>query len=125
HGIEHQRCRHQAHREQGEQHHVVLRHRRGGGADAHRAPGVGLFRHGRHHAVLLPNRPAGFSRSTMAMMMKITVAEASGYNTLVNPSISPRPKPVTVAPRIEPMPTITTTANPTRISSAPMFGLTV
>ena len=56
------------------------------------------------------------------MMTKITVFDASGKNTLVRPSMMPRPKPVTIAPRIEPMPPITTTANTTMISSEPICG---
>ncbi len=59
------------------------------------------------------------------MMTKITVLEASGKNTLVRPSMTPRPKPVTIAPMIEPMPPITTTANTTMISSAPICGETL
>jgi hypothetical protein len=56
------------------------------------------------------------------MMTKITVLDASGKNTLVRPSITPRPKPVTIAPMIEPMPPITTTANTTMISESPSAG---
>ena len=59
------------------------------------------------------------------MMTKITVFDASGKNTLVRPSITPRPKPVTIAPMIEPMPPITTTANTTMMRSAPICGLTL
>ena len=50
------------------------------------------------------------------------VADASGQNTLVSPSITPRPKPVTIDPRIEPMPPITTTANTTMIRFDPISG---
>ena len=57
-------------------------------------------------------------------MMKTTVLDASGKNTLVRPSITPRPKPVTIAPMIEPMPPITTTANTTMMMSEPISGLT-
>src|SRR6185437_1721956 len=77
-----------------------------------------------HHA-LRPNSPAGRTNSTMAMITKITVFEASGKNTLVRPSTTPSPKPVTIAPRIEPMPPITTTANTTMISSEPICGDTL
>src|SRR3546814_6078263 len=48
-------------------------------------------------------------------MMKTTVLDASGQNTLVKPSMMPRPRPVTIEPMIEPMPPITTTANTTMI----------
>src|SRR4029078_8410425 len=64
----------------------------------------------RHHAGL-PHRPAGRSSSTIAIMTKITVLEASGKNTLVRPSITPSAKPVRIAPMIEHTPPITTTAN--------------
>src|SRR5262249_46940999 len=77
-----------------------------------------------HHAAR-PNRPAGRISSTIAMMTKITVSEASGKHTLVSPSMSPSPKPVTIAPMIEPMPPITTTANTTMMMSSPMSGLTL
>src|SRR5262249_29163195 len=76
------------------------------------------------HAVL-PNRPAGRISSTIAMMMKMTVWEASGKNTLVRRSMTPRAKPVTIAPMMEPMPPITTTANTTMMRSAPICGLTL
>src|SRR5947209_8598383 len=78
-----------------------------------------------HHQAVLPNRPAGRTSSTIAMMMKITVFDASGKNTLVRPSMMPRAKPVTIAPMIEPMPPITTTANTTMISDEPICGLTL
>ena len=38
----------------------------------------GLGRRAVGHQAALPNNPAGFTSSTMAMMMKITVADASG-----------------------------------------------
>src|SRR5580698_5305753 len=44
--------------------------------------------------------------------------------TLVNPSITPSARPLTMAPRIEPMPPITTTANTTMTSELPICGLT-
>ena len=72
-----------------------------------------------------PNRPAGRTSSTIAMMTKITVLDASGKNTLVSPSMMPSAKPVTMAPRIEPMPPITTTANTTMIRSEPICGETL
>src|SRR5262249_13600079 len=74
---------------------------------------------------LRPNRPAGRINSTIAITMKMTVFEASGKNTLVRPSTMPRPKPVTMAPMMEPMPPITTTANTTMMRSAPICGLTL
>src|SRR5215470_10483823 len=77
-----------------------------------------------HHA-LRPNRPAGRINSTIAMMTKITVADASGQNTLVRPSTMPSPKPVRIAPMIEPMPPITTTANTMMMRSLPICGLTL
>src|SRR5262249_38122726 len=77
------------------------------------------------HHVARPNRPAGRTSSTIAMMTKITVLEASGKNTLVSPSISPSAKPVTIAPMIEPIPPITTTANTTMMMSSPISGLTL
>ncbi|KAG1245229.1 hypothetical protein G6F68_015147 [Rhizopus microsporus] len=52
----------------------------------------------------------------MAMMMNTTGLEASGQNTLGSPSITPRPRPVTMAPMMDPMPPITTTANTTMMS---------
>src|SRR5450631_2286615 len=78
-----------------------------------------------HCQDLRPNRPAGRTNRTIAMMTKITVFDASGKNTLVRPSITPRPKPVTMAPRIDPMPPITTTAKTTMISSEPICGDTL
>ena len=77
-----------------------------------------------HHA-LRPNSPAGRISSTIAMMTKITVFDASGQNTLVRPSMMPRPKPVRIAPMIEPMPPITTTAKTTMIRSEPICGDTL
>src|SRR5262249_41097819 len=77
-----------------------------------------------HHA-LRPNSPAGRISSTIAMMTKITVFDASAQNTLVSPSTTPSPKPVRIAPMIEPMPPITTTANTTMIRSLPICGLTL
>src|SRR3546814_8110661 len=56
-----------------------------------------------------PNSPAGRSNSTMTMMMNTTVLEASGQKTLVKPSITPRPRPVTMEPRMETIPPMTTT----------------
>src|SRR5690606_41144228 len=69
-----------------------------------------------------PKSPAGRSNSTMAMMMKTTVLDASGQNTLVSPSMTPRPRPVRMAPRIDPMPPTTTTANTTMIRFTPISG---
>src|SRR3546814_16070111 len=43
-----------------------------------------------------PNRPAGRISKTLTMIMKTTVLEASGQNTLVSPSLNPRPKTVTM-----------------------------
>src|SRR3546814_6354731 len=62
-----------------------------------------------------PNSPAGRINRTMAMMMNTTVLEASGQKTLVRPSITPSPRPVRMAPRMDPMPPITTTAKNTMI----------
>ena len=59
------------------------------------------------------------------MMTKITVFDASGKKTLVSPSMMPNPNPVTIAPMIEPMPPITTTANTTMMRLAPICGLTL
>src|SRR5690606_36533952 len=56
-----------------------------------------------------PKRPAGRSSRTMTMMMKTTVLEASGQKTLVSPSMTPSPRPVTMEPMMEPMPPISTT----------------
>src|SRR5438093_6569593 len=42
---------------------------------------------------------------------------------LGQPSTRPRPKPVRIAPMIEPMPPITTTANTTMMRLAPISGL--
>ena len=58
------------------------------------------------------------------MITKITVFDASGKKTFVSPSITPRAKPVSIEPRIYPMPPITTTANPTMMRSAPLSGPT-
>ncbi|MOA65384.1 hypothetical protein D3C78_1917550 [compost metagenome] len=58
----------------------------------------------------------------MAMMMNTTVLEASGQNTFVSPSITPRPRPVTMAPMMDPMPPITTTANTTMMRLDPISG---
>ena len=58
-----------------------------------------MFRH-----AVRPKKPAGRMSSTIAMMTKITVFEASGKNTLVRPSTMPSVKPVRMAPMIEPMP---------------------
>src|SRR5690606_192689 len=69
-----------------------------------------------------PKRPAGRSRSTMTMMMNTTVFDASGQNTLVRPSITPRPRPVRMEPMMEPMPPMTTTANTTMMRFEPMSG---
>src|SRR4029077_4956654 len=80
--------------------------------------------HAFHHA-LRPNRPAGRTSSTIAIMTKITVFDASGKNTLVRPSITPSAKPGTMAPRIGPAPPITTPANTTMISSEPICGETL
>src|SRR5262249_18478528 len=77
------------------------------------------------HHPLRPNKPAGRTSRTIAMMTKITVLEASGKKTLVRPSTTPSPKPVTIAPRIEPMPPMTTTAKTTIISSEPICGDTL
>src|SRR5215831_13856080 len=77
------------------------------------------------HHPLRPNKPAGRTSSTMAMMTKMTVFEASGKKTLVRPSMTPNPKPVMIAPRIEPMPPMTTTAKTTMISSEPICGDTL
>ena len=57
------------------------------------------------------------------MMTKITVLDASGKNTLVRPSITPTPNPVTIDPMIEPMPPITTTAKTTMMRLLPMSGV--
>src|SRR5262245_16219285 len=77
------------------------------------------------HALARPNSPAGRTSRTSAMITKMTVFEASGKNTLVSPSTMPSPKPVTIAPMIDPMPPITTTANTTMMSSAPICGDTL
>src|SRR5262249_3783635 len=77
-----------------------------------------------HHA-LRPNSPAGRTSSTIAIITKITVLDASGKNTFVKPSMTPRPKPVIIAPKIDPIPPITTTANTTMISSEPIWGDTL
>lgn len=58
----------------------------------------------------------------MAMMMNTTVLDASGQNTLVRPSMTPSPRPVTMAPMIDPMPPITTTANTTMMRLEPISG---
>src|SRR5689334_21095265 len=78
----------------------------------------------RHHA-LRPNSPAGRTSSTKIMITKITVFEASGKNTLVSPSTMPSAKPVMIAPMMEPMPPITTTANTTMMMSEPICGDTL
>ncbi len=44
---------------------------------------------------------------------------------MVSPSTMPREKPVTMEPRIEPMPPMTTTAKTTMIRFEPIVGLTV
>ena len=49
--------------------------------------------------------------SAAAMMTNTTMSDASGWKTFVKPSNSPRPYPVSTAPRIEPRPLITTTAD--------------
>src|SRR5262249_27456120 len=54
-----------------------------------------LLRDIRHYATL-PNSPAGRIKRTIAMMTKITVFDASGKNTFVNPSMTPSAKPVTI-----------------------------
>src|SRR5690606_12966555 len=69
-----------------------------------------------------PKRPAGRSRSTMTMMMNTTVFDASGQNTLVRPSMTPSPRPVTMEPMIEPIPPITTTADTTMMMIEPISG---
>ena len=71
----------------------------------------------------LPNRPAGLHSSTSTMMMKIARL-AARVEHLVSPSITPRPKPLTMAPMMEPMPPITTTANTTTTRFEPIMGLT-
>src|SRR5690606_26277194 len=71
-----------------------------------------------------PNSPAGRVSSTITMMMNTTVLEASGQKTLVKPSMMPRPRPVTIEPRIEPMPPMTTTAKTTMIRFEPISGET-
>ncbi|MCY1306169.1 hypothetical protein D9M70_560150 [compost metagenome] len=43
---------------------------------------------------------------------------------MARPSITPSPRPVRIAPRIEPMPPITTTANTTMIRFCPISGET-
>src|SRR5262245_34768020 len=87
--------------------------RRHGGAPGERA---------RHR--VRPKRPAGCGRGTIAMITKITTWEASGYTTLVKPSMTPSPRPVTIVPRIEPSPPMTTTAKITTMMLDPMSGLT-
>src|SRR5438045_7131497 len=79
----------------------------------------------RCHQALRPNSPAGRTSSTIIMITKITVFEASGKNTLVSPSTMPSAKPVTIAPMIDPMPPITTTANTTMMMSEPICGDTL
>src|SRR5579863_4574650 len=44
--------------------------------------------------------------------------------TLVNPSTTPRTRPLTIEPRIDPIPPITTTANTTMTSELPMCEFT-
>src|SRR5215470_12791599 len=120
---------HQEHRigDRGRDHEHGEHHEEGDRLARHRTLARGFLQRvddAFHHAAL-PNRPAGRISSTIAMMTKITVFDASGKNTLVSPSISPRAKPVTIAPMIEPIPPITTTANTTMMMSSPMSGLTL
>src|SRR5690606_9616593 len=72
--------------------------------------------------VSFPNKPDGRSSRTITMIMNTTVFAAGGQNTLVRPSMTPRPRPVTIDPMIEPMPPITTTANTTMMRLEPMSG---
>ncbi len=58
------------------------------------------------------------------MITKITVDEASGQNTLVSPSITPSPMPLMIAPAIDPIPPITTTAKMVMMIDCPICGLT-
>src|SRR3546814_19540569 len=69
-----------------------------------------------------PNSPAGRSNSTMTMMMNTTVLEASGQKTLVKPSITPRPRPVKMEHRMEPIPPMTTPAKTNMIRLEPKRG---
>src|SRR6185312_2933491 len=78
----------------------------------------------RGHQRSFPKRPAGRTSKTMTMMTKITVLDASGQKYFVSPSTMPSPNPVRIAPRIDPMPPITTTANTTMMRSAPISGFT-
>src|SRR5690606_13855103 len=93
------------------------------------APLLTLYHRHRHgfgiHAhTSLPNRPLGRTSSTRIITRKITVLAASGQNTLVKPSRTPMNTPVMMAPMIEPMPPITTTANTTISRFAPIAGAT-
>ena len=58
------------------------------------------------------------------MITNTTVAEASGYQSLVSPSSTPSARPVTTEPAIDPMPPITTMANTVTIIGWPMIGET-
>src|ERR1051325_10767349 len=77
------------------------------------------------HQAVRPNSPAGQTSRTITMIIKITVFDASGKNTFVSPSTMPSVKPVTIAPMIEPMPPMTTTANTTMLMSEPICGETL
>src|SRR5208282_1689184 len=117
-GIDHERRRDE------QRHHHRERHAQAPGRLPTAWQHPGFLEHALHHA-FRPKRPAGRMSSTIAMMTKITVFEASGKNTLVSPSMMPSVKPVRIAPMIEPMPPITTTANTTMIKSEPICGETL
>src|SRR5262249_51225949 len=118
HRVGEERRRHEDRGHDGERGHLREGHSGGDG----RAQADVLARRRRHEA--RPKRPAGRTSSTTAMMTKITVFDASGEKTFVKPSTTPRPKPVTIDPMIEPRPPMTTTANTTMMRSAPISGFT-
>ena len=74
HRVEHERRDEERREQDREDQQVVARHAERRGLDRHGDVGERLL----GHQAALPNRPAGFTSSTIAMMTKITTAEPSG-----------------------------------------------
>jgi hypothetical protein len=72
----------------------------------------------------VPNRPAGFDQQHDGHDHEDHGIRRLGVEHLGEALDESQPKPVTIEPRIDPMPPITTTANTTMIRSAPICGLT-
>ena len=72
--VEHERRDHEQREQRREDRQVVAGHAERGGLQRQRDVGGGAVA---HHAAL-PKRPAGLTRSTSAMITKITTAEPSG-----------------------------------------------